>query len=189
MRRLKQLEEETGAEVLFSHDPESFREVPHRRQRLYLKEAAMRYPTETPPAFTLTAGPVDAYPEVLRAMGTTVLYDFDPAFQARYEEIAQMAQRAMGTPEPPVILQGEPVLGLEAAAASLIARDDVVLNLARGSTARGSATGRPATPPGSRRSRSPMTTASIPRRCAGSCPSIRASLSSACASTTRRRAP
>src|SRR6056297_1945482 len=92
----------------------------------------MRYPEKRPPAFTLTAGPVDAYPEVLRAMGTTVLYDFDPAFQARYEEIAQMAQRAMGTPEPPVILHGEPVLGLEAAAASLIARDDVVLNLASG---------------------------------------------------------
>ena len=31
-----------------------------------------------------------------------------------------------------MILQGEPVLGLEAAAASLIARDDVVLNLASG---------------------------------------------------------
>jgi pyridoxamine--pyruvate transaminase len=32
----------------------------------------------------------------------------------------------------PVILQGEPVLGLEAGAASLIARDDVVLNLVSG---------------------------------------------------------
>lgn len=92
----------------------------------------MRYDPDTPPAFTLTAGPVDAYPEVLRAMGTTVLYDYDPAFQARYEAIARLAQEAMGTPEPPLILQGEPVLGLEAAAASLIARDDVVLNLASG---------------------------------------------------------
>ena len=33
---------------------------------------------------------------------------------------------------PPVILQGEPVLGLEAAAASLIAKGDVVLNLVSG---------------------------------------------------------
>ena len=33
---------------------------------------------------------------------------------------------------PPVILHGEPVLGLEAAAASLIRPDDVVLNLASG---------------------------------------------------------
>src|SRR5690606_20255434 len=42
------------------------------------------------------------------------------------------AQAAMRLSTPPVILQGEPVLGLEAAAASLIARDDVVLNLASG---------------------------------------------------------
>lgn len=92
----------------------------------------MRYPEKRPPAFTLTAGPVDAYPEVLRAMGTTVLYDYDPAFQAQYETIALKAQKAMGMNIPPVILHGEPVLGLEAAAASLIAKDDVVLNLASG---------------------------------------------------------
>lgn len=92
----------------------------------------MRYPTTRPPAFTLTAGPVDAYPEVLRAMGATVLYDYDPAFQAFYENVARKAQKAMGTDAPPLILQGEPVLGLEAAAASLIAEGDVVLNLASG---------------------------------------------------------
>jgi pyridoxamine--pyruvate transaminase len=92
----------------------------------------MRYPETKPPAFTLTAGPVDAYPEVLRAMGATVLYDYDPAFQAHYEAVARKAQEAMGTADVPVILQGEPVLGLEAAAASLIAKEDVVLNLASG---------------------------------------------------------
>jgi len=92
----------------------------------------MYYPEKRPPAFTLTAGPVDAYPEVLRAMGATVLYDFDPAFQAHYEAVALKAQKAMKTKAPPTILHGEPVLGLEAAAASFIARDDVVLNLASG---------------------------------------------------------
>lgn len=92
----------------------------------------MQYPDTRPPAFTLTAGPVDAYAEVLRALGTTVLYDFDPAFQHVYENVAKKAQTAMGTDEPPVIMHGEPVLGLEAAAASLIAKDDVVLNLASG---------------------------------------------------------
>jgi pyridoxamine--pyruvate transaminase len=75
---------------------------------------------------------VDAYSEVLRAMSTTVLYDFDPAFQMVYERVAKKAQAAMGTEDPPVILHGEPVLGLEAAAASLIAKEDVVLNLASG---------------------------------------------------------
>ena len=92
----------------------------------------MPYPETRPPAFTLTAGPVDAYPEVLRAMGATVLYDYDPAFQAHYEAVARKAQQAMGTDTPPLILHGEPVLGLEAAAASLIAKEDVILNLASG---------------------------------------------------------
>ena len=41
-------------------------------------------------------------------------------------------RRRCGCPNTPLILHGEPVLGLEAAAASLIAPDDVVLNLASG---------------------------------------------------------
>jgi len=92
----------------------------------------MKYQEAKPPVFTLTAGPVDAYPEVLRALGTTVLYDYDPAFQAFYESVALKAQKALGTETPPLLLQGEPVLALEAAAASLIAKEDVVLNLASG---------------------------------------------------------
>ena len=92
----------------------------------------MRYAPEKPPVFTLTSGPVDAYPAVLRAMSSPVLYDHDPAFQAFYEGVALKAQQAMRTARPPLILQGEPVLGLEAAAASLIAKGDVVLNLASG---------------------------------------------------------
>ena len=92
----------------------------------------MRYQETTPPVFTLTAGPVDAYPEVLRALGTTVLYDYDPAFQAFYEDVTLKAQKALKSDNPPMILQGEPVLALEGAAASLIAKDDVVLNLASG---------------------------------------------------------
>lgn len=83
-------------------------------------------------AFTLTSGPVDAYPAVLRNLSRTVLYDYDPAFLAFYERVNEKAQRALRTSGPPVILHGEPVLGLEAAAASLIASDDVVLNLASG---------------------------------------------------------
>jgi pyridoxamine---pyruvate transaminase len=84
------------------------------------------------PAFTLSAGPVDAYPDVLRALSRTVLYDYDPSFQDFYERLSRKAQAALRCAEPPVIQQGEPVLALEAAAASLIARDDVVLNLASG---------------------------------------------------------
>lgn len=82
--------------------------------------------------FMLTTGPVMAYPEVLCAMAAPVPYDYDPAYQKLFETVALKAQHAMGTTAPPLILQGEPVLGLEAAAASLIKQDDVVLNLASG---------------------------------------------------------
>jgi pyridoxamine---pyruvate transaminase len=44
----------------------------------------------------------------------------------------ELMRSAFGTRQAPVILHGEAVLGLEAAAASLIRRDDVVLNLVSG---------------------------------------------------------
>jgi pyridoxamine--pyruvate transaminase len=87
---------------------------------------------EQDPLFTLTTGPVDAYPQVLRALSRPVLYDYDPAFLGFYENVVQKVRSAFRTPHMPLILQGEPVLGLEAGAASLIAREDVVLNLASG---------------------------------------------------------
>lgn len=92
----------------------------------------MRYSNDAPPVMTLTSGPVNCYPEVLQGMSRTVLYDYDPAFQRFYERVAKKAQQAMRTPEVPLIQQGEPVLALEAAAASLIAAGDTVLNLASG---------------------------------------------------------
>lgn len=92
----------------------------------------MRYKDNADPVITLTSGPVNAYAEVLRGLGRTVLYDYDPAFQLFYENVVGKAQKAMRLSTKPVLLQGEPVMGLEAAAASLITRDDVVLNLASG---------------------------------------------------------
>ncbi|WP_223998281.1 alanine--glyoxylate aminotransferase family protein [Aureimonas sp. SA4125] len=92
----------------------------------------MRYSDHDKPVMTLTSGPVNAYPEVLQALGRTVLYDYDPAFQLFYEQVVEKTQKAMRLSTKPVILHGEPVLGLEAAAASLITPDDTVLNLASG---------------------------------------------------------
>lgn len=92
----------------------------------------MRYQDHADPVITLTSGPVNAYAEVLRGLGRTVLYDYDPAFLLFYENVVGKAQKAMRLSTRPVLLQGEPVMGLEAAAASLITRDDVVLNLASG---------------------------------------------------------
>lgn len=92
----------------------------------------MRYVDNTEPVITLTSGPVNAYPDVLRGLGRTVLYDYDPAFQIFYEKVVEKTQKAMRLSTRPVILHGEPVLGLEAAAASLITPEDTVLNLASG---------------------------------------------------------
>lgn len=92
----------------------------------------MRYSANTEPVITLTSGPVNAYPDVLRGLGRTVLYDYDPAFQLFYEQVISKTQTAMRLSNRPVVLHGEPVLGLEAAAASLITPDDTVLNLASG---------------------------------------------------------
>jgi pyridoxamine--pyruvate transaminase len=92
----------------------------------------MRYSATADPVITLTSGPVNAYSDVLRGLARTVLYDYDPAFQLFYEQVVDKAQTAMRLSSRPVILHGEPVLGLEAAAASLITPDDTVLNLASG---------------------------------------------------------
>lgn len=85
-----------------------------------------------PPVLTLSAGPVQSYPNVLQAMARPLGYDFDPSFQAFYEETALKCARAMRREEPALILQAEPAVAIEAAAASLICADDVVLNLASG---------------------------------------------------------
>lgn len=85
-----------------------------------------------PALFTLTTGPVNCYPEVLSALGKPVLYDYDPQFMALYERVMVKLGTALGTKDVPIVLQGEPVLGLEAAAYSLVAPDDEVLNLTSG---------------------------------------------------------
>jgi len=104
-----------------------------------VKGALRRLPLspDRPPILTLGAGPVDAYPEVLRALSEPLGYDRDSYFLGRFERTARKAAEALGTQSPPLILQGEAVLGLEAAAASLIAAEDVVLNLASGEFGKG----------------------------------------------------
>lgn len=84
------------------------------------------------PAITLSAGPVGVYPRVLRAMSSPVQYDYDPYFLEFYETVAIKTAQAMQVDQPALILSIEPAPGIEAAAASLISKDDVVLNLVSG---------------------------------------------------------
>jgi pyridoxamine---pyruvate transaminase len=92
----------------------------------------VRYEDTQSPVITLATGPVDAYSQVLRALGRPVLYDYDPAFLGFYESVVDKLRSALRTRHQPVILHGEPVLALEAGAASLIGSDDIVLNLVSG---------------------------------------------------------
>jgi pyridoxamine---pyruvate transaminase len=84
------------------------------------------------PVFSQTSGPAGATPDTLAALGRPVLHQSDPAFLELYADTVELLRTAFGTAQAPVILHGEAVLGLEAAAASLIRRDDVVLNLVSG---------------------------------------------------------
>jgi pyridoxamine--pyruvate transaminase len=95
------------------------------------------YPADRDPAFNLTSGPAGATAATLAALGRPILHHLDPAFGALYQQTVELLRRAFGTRESPVILQGEAVVGLEAAAASLIGPGDVVLNLVSGMYGRG----------------------------------------------------
>jgi pyridoxamine---pyruvate transaminase len=89
------------------------------------------------PVFTLSTGPVGSTPATLAALGQPVLHHTDPAFRRFYEQTVGLARKAFGTNADPVIFPGEALVGIEAAAAALISRDDVVLNLVSGLFGRG----------------------------------------------------
>ncbi len=95
------------------------------------------YPATADPAFNLTGGPAGATAATLAALSRPILHHLDPAFGALYEHTVDLLRRAFETGPPPVILQGEAVVGLEAAAASLIGPGDVALNLVSGMFGRG----------------------------------------------------
>ena len=84
------------------------------------------------PAMTLAAGPVEVSNHVLREQSRPVLYHYDPAFIELFEHTCALMQRVFQTKYDVVLMQGEAVLGLEAAAASLIVPGDKVLNLVSG---------------------------------------------------------
>jgi pyridoxamine--pyruvate transaminase len=86
----------------------------------------------TPALFTLGADVVDVYPEVRAAFTRPIPSDADADFLGSYERVNAKLTRVLRSATPAVILQSEAILGIEAAAASLIGRADAVLNLASG---------------------------------------------------------
>ena len=83
--------------------------------------------------FTLSAGPNDVSPEVRAALGSPILYHYDPAFLARFRATEDKIARIYGTTTHEIILmQGEAVLGLEAAARACVRPGMACLNLVSG---------------------------------------------------------
>jgi pyridoxamine--pyruvate transaminase len=84
------------------------------------------------PDFTLTAGPTQASPRVLAALGSPIVYDYDPVFLERFRGLERKVAGVYQTSADVVLMQGEAVLGLEAAARALVRPGAVALNLASG---------------------------------------------------------
>jgi pyridoxamine--pyruvate transaminase len=82
--------------------------------------------------FTLTAGPTMASPRVLAALGSPIIFDYDPAFLERFRDTERLAAEVFATANDVVLMQGEAVLGLEAAARGLVGPGTRCLNLVSG---------------------------------------------------------
>ena len=82
--------------------------------------------------FTIGAGPVSVHERVSLALARAPLDHEDPEFRALFRQTTDMLKRVFRTRQDTVIMQGEAVLGLEAAAANLVEPDDKCLNLVSG---------------------------------------------------------
>jgi pyridoxamine--pyruvate transaminase len=80
----------------------------------------------------LAAGPVEVPERTRRDLSKPVLYHYDPAFKEQFAHTSDLLKQVFQTEYDVVIMQGEAILGLEAAAASLIEPGDKVLNLVSG---------------------------------------------------------
>ncbi|HET8673113.1 MAG TPA: alanine--glyoxylate aminotransferase family protein [Thermoleophilaceae bacterium] len=85
-----------------------------------------------PPDFTLTAGPTSASPRVLQALGSPVIFDYDPVFLEHFRDTERKLAQLMRTTGDVVLMQGEAVLGIEAAARALVRPGMRALNLVSG---------------------------------------------------------
>jgi pyridoxamine---pyruvate transaminase len=84
------------------------------------------------PDFTLSAGPTAATPRTLAALGAPIVYHYDPQFLAAFRRTEQKVADIFRTRNSVLLMQGEAVLSLEAAARSLVAPGTKVLNLVSG---------------------------------------------------------
>lgn len=84
------------------------------------------------PSFTLTAGPTAATPRTLQALGQPIIFDYDPVFLEKFQNLERKVGELMRSSQDIVLMQGEAVLGLEAAARALTQPGMKALNLVSG---------------------------------------------------------
>ncbi|HJW76301.1 MAG TPA: alanine--glyoxylate aminotransferase family protein [Thermoleophilia bacterium] len=103
--------------------------------RLALEETEMLLRADYPVPgmkFTLGAGPVTVHERVSLALARAPLDHEDPDFQEIFHSTTDKLKRVFRTAQDTIIMQGEAVLGLEAAAANLVEPGDKCLNLVSG---------------------------------------------------------
>jgi pyridoxamine---pyruvate transaminase len=84
------------------------------------------------PDFTLSAGPTAAPQRVLAALSKQITYHYDPAFIETFRATERKVGELFLSKNDVLLMQGEAVLGLEAAARGLVRPGTPVLNLVSG---------------------------------------------------------
>jgi pyridoxamine---pyruvate transaminase len=82
--------------------------------------------------FTLSAGPTEVSSRTLAALGAPITYHYDPLFLDAFRETERKVAEIFRTRSDVILLQGEAVLGLEAAARSLVTPGMHCLNVTSG---------------------------------------------------------
>ena len=80
----------------------------------------------------MSAGPNSIHDRIRQAYARQVLYHYDPAFHDLFDDTTEKLKRCYQTKGDVVIMQGEAVLGLEAASACTVRPGDKCLNLVSG---------------------------------------------------------
>jgi pyridoxamine--pyruvate transaminase len=82
--------------------------------------------------FNMTAGPIEGTQRTLRALSRQIMYHYDPEFADIFDDTTEKLKRFLKTTNDVIIMQGEALLGLEAAAFCTIDEGEKCLNLVSG---------------------------------------------------------
>ena len=82
--------------------------------------------------FNMSGGPVEGTPRTLRALSRQIMYHYDPEFADIFDDTTAKLKKLLNTKNDVIIMQGEALLGLEAAAFCTIDEGDKCLNLVSG---------------------------------------------------------